>query len=103
MWRGGEPQASLTTVLTAGDQQLFLLRTAESRGRGGDIGQLGQIGGVDHDAAALHLKGLAVRVAVLFLDVSPELPTSPLLQNLRLNLASKKPARLRNRFGAKIF
>lgn len=87
MWRGGERQASLFTayaVLTVGHQCLLLFWTAEARG----------CVRMDHDAAALHLKGLAVSMAVLFLDVPPKLPTSPLLQNLRLNLAKQKDGQI---------
>lgn len=95
LWCGGELQASLPsthTILVVGHQHLLLFWTAEPGGSSSDIRQPWEVGGMNQDAATLHLKGLAVSVAVLLLNVPPKLPASPFLQNLRLNLTNPEDA-----------
>lgn len=51
---------------------------------------------MDHDAPTLlNLKALAVGVTILLLNVPPKLPTSPFLQNLRLNLCNQEDTQKR--------
>lgn len=90
LWCGGELQSSTHTILAVGHQHLLLFWTAQPGGSGSDIRQPRKVGRMDHDAATLHLKGLAVGVTVLLLYVPPKLPTSPFLQNLRLNLTNQR-------------
>lgn len=92
MWCGSELQSSAHTILAVGHQHLLFFWTAELGGSGSDIRQPREVGRRDHDAATLHLKGLAVGVTVLLLYVPPKLPTSPFLKNLRLNLTSQEDA-----------
>lgn len=77
-------------VVAPGHQHVPLLGGADRGGGLGDVWEMGQPVDVVEQAAGLGVGGVAVGVAVLLLDVPPELPTLPLLQDLRLDLGSQK-------------
>lgn len=76
-------------VATRGHEHARLLGAADGGGGFGDIGEVGQLGGVVQQAARLGVVGVAVGVAVLFLDVPPEFPALPRLQDFRLHLRTE--------------
>ena len=80
-------------VVAAHHQRVLLLGGAGQAGGGGDVGEVGQLGHVGHHAAVLGVGGLAVGVAVLLLNVPPQLPAFPFLLNLRLHLGAARVAR----------
>lgn len=73
-------------VATCGHEHARLLGAADG-GRGfGNIREVRQLGDVVQQAARLGVVGVAVGVAVLFLDVPPKFPALPRLQDFRLHL-----------------
>lgn len=87
--RGQAPlllSATRHAVVTSGHKHARLLGVADG-GRGfSNIREVRQLGDVVQQAACLRVVGVAVGVAVLFLDVPPKLPALPRLQDLRLHL-----------------
>lgn len=80
------PPSARRAVAARGHEHARLLGAADG-GRGfGHVGEVGQLGGVVQQAARLSVVGVAVGVAVLLLDVPPELPALPRLQDFRLHL-----------------
>ena len=87
-WRGALPfpRAVLRAVVAASHQHVPLLGAAEGSGGLGDVREVRQPRDVVQQAARLGVGGIAVGVAVFLLDVPPELPAFPLLQDLGLYL-----------------
>lgn len=79
------------TVLQARHQHAPFFRVANwSRGFG-DVWQLREPRDVVQQAARLCIGGIAVGVPIFLLNVPPQLPTLPLLKDLRLDLLKIKP------------
>lgn len=90
-WRAA-PVVVLTVdraVVASGHKHVPLLGRAGRGGGLGDVREMRQPRDVVHQAATLGVWGIAVRVAVLLLDVPPELPALPLLQDLGLHLRKR--------------
>lgn len=66
-------------IMAAIDEHVPLLGDADRDRRFGDVREVWQSGDMVQQTARLYVWGIAVGVAVLLLDVSPELPAFPLL------------------------
>lgn len=90
--RRGAPVVVLAvdrTVVASGHKHVPLLGRAGRGGGFGDVREVRQSRDVVQQAARLRVWGIAVRVAVLLLDVPAELPALPLLQDLGLHLKKR--------------
>lgn len=76
-------------VVASGHQHVPFLGAADRSGGLGDVWQVRQSGDVVQQAARLRVVGVAVGVAVLLLDVPPQLPALPLFQDLGLHLEGR--------------
>lgn len=80
------PLAVDQTVAAAGHKHVRLLGAADGVGGFGDVREVRNPRDVVQQAARLGVGGIAVGVAIFLLNVPPEFPALPLLQDLRLNL-----------------
>lgn len=75
------PAAVGRAVVASSHEHVRLLGVADGLGGFGNIWEVGQLGDVVQQAACLRVVGIAVGVAVLFLNVPPQFPALPRLQD----------------------
>lgn len=68
-------------IVASSHKHVRLLGVADGGGGFGNIWEVRQLGDVVQQAACLRVVGIAVGVAVLFLDVPPQFPALPHLQD----------------------
>lgn len=73
-------------VVATGHEHVRLLGVADGLGGFGDVWEVRQLGDVVQQAARLRVVGVAVGVAVLFLNVPAQFPALPRLQDFGLHL-----------------